>query len=169
MALVHQIIDLYDDVNRSILKTAGAFPKHLKDSQVLTPDAKEALGTENFALVMTTKEAQVLKKFPMNDEVNTWISCQYFGKTAEQLPFVARKIAASHLKRACAVYGLDTPAAIEQLASNEVRGNHYDEVKSRNEDRAHLQTVKVASAQADGSEHFYALGSRVMPCLTPLM
>ena len=158
MALIHQVIDMYDDTDKSILKTAGAVPTHLKQAKVLTPEEKEALEPEQFALVMRTKEAQVLKKFPINDEVNTWLSCQYFGKTAEQLPFVAKKIAATHLKRACAVYNLDIPESISKIASVAIKDNRYDEIKSRTEDRTHERTVKMAELIPDGSEHFYALG-----------
>jgi len=161
MSLVHQIIDFVDDINRSILKEAAAsVPPHLKEGKVLTAEERERLEPEQFALVMRTKEAQVLKKFPVNDEVNTWLSCQYFNKTAEQLPYVAQKVAATHLRRACAVYNIEVPEVIEKLSSNEVTSNRYDEVKSWAEDRLHSKVAKVVEIEPDGSSHFYALGDR---------
>lgn len=161
MALVHQIIDFVDDTDRSLLKLAAAdAPSHIKKAKILTHEDRELLGTDQFALVMHTKEAQVLKKFPTTDEANTWLSCRYFEKTAEQLPYVAQKIAATNLRRACIIYGLEVTPSVEKLASREISGNQYNEVKSIKEDRAHTMSVKVASVKEDGSEHFYALGQK---------
>lgn len=162
MALVHQIIDFVDDIDKSILKDAAKdAPAHIKTATILSAEEREKLQPAQFALVMRTKEAQVLKKFPLTDAANTWLSCQYFCKTAEQLPFVAQKIAATHLKRACALYGVQAPESVESLSANEILSNFYDEVKSLKEDKAYTAQVKTASAQApDGSEHFYALGER---------
>lgn len=161
MSLVHQIVDFVDDINHSILKEAGAeAPPHLKTAKILSPEERERLEPEQFALVMRTKEAQELKKFPINDEANTWLSCRYFEKTAEQLPYVAQKVAATQLKRACAVYNISVSEVIEKTASLEVASNRYDEVKSWATDRAHTQSVKFATAKPDGSPNFYALGER---------
>jgi len=161
MSLVHQIIDFVDDISKGILKEAAAqVPDHLKSGEILTAEQRERMEPEQFALVMRTKEAQVLKKFPVNDEVNTWLSCQYFSKTAAQLPYVAQKVAATNLRRACAIYNLETPEVVEKMASNEVKSNRYDEIKSWTEDRLHAKTAQVAEVKPDGSEHFYALGNR---------
>jgi hypothetical protein len=161
MALVHQIIDFVDDIDRSILKIAAQdAPESVKTAKILTAEERERLEPESFALVMRTKEAQVLKKFPVTDAANTWLSCQYFCKTAEQLPFVAQKIAATHLKRACAIHGVKSPSEIDALSANEIMSNHYDEVKSSREDREHASRVKIASVTADDSSHFYALGDK---------
>lgn len=159
MSLIQQVIDFVDDINKSIFKEAAANPPaHLKEAKILTAEERERLEPEQFALVMRTKEAQVLKKFPINDEPNTWLSCRYFEKTSEQLPYVAQKVAATHLNRACDIYNLPKSSVIEKLSSNEIRGNRYDEVKSWTEDRLHAQSVKLAEAKHDGSQHFYALG-----------
>ena len=161
MALVHQIIDFVDDTDKSILKLATAqVPDHLKSGAVLSVEDRERLGSENFALVLHTKEAQVLKKFPVTDEVNSWLSCRYFEKTSDQLPFVAQKIAASNLKRACLIFNLDVPPMVSKLASVSINGNKYDEVKSMKEDKMHRSSVKTAQVSPDNSENFYALGDR---------
>ena len=161
MALVHQIIDFVDDTDRSLLKLAAAdAPERVKTAKILTHEERELLGAEQFALVMHTKEAQVLKKFPTTDEANTWLSCRYFEKTAEQLPFVAQKIAATNLRRACLIYGLEVSPTLGKLASPEVTGNRYHETKSMKEDQAHTKSVKTASYTEDGSKHFYALGEK---------
>ena len=161
MALVHQIIDFVDDTDRSLLKIAAAnAPDRVKGAKILTHEERELLSSDQFALVMHTKEAQVLKKFPTTDEANTWLSCRYFEKTAEQLPYVAQKIAATNLKRACLIYGLEVSESLNKLATQEISGNRYHETKSMKEDKAHASSVKIASFAEDGSEHFYALGEK---------
>lgn len=161
MALVHQILDFVDDTDRSLFKLASeSAPKHLLGKNVLTAEEREMLDPSQFALVMHSKEAQVLKKFPITDDVNTWLSSRYFEKTAEQLPFVAQKIAATHLKRACSFYGIKPPEAVVKLASSEISGNTYHEVKSFKEDREYDRSVRTVEVTPDGSEHFYALDRR---------
>ncbi len=161
MALVHQIIDFIDDTDRSLFKVASeSAPKQLLGKNVLTAEERELLDPSQFALVMHSKEAQVLKKFPITDDVNTWLSSRYFEKTAEQLPFVAQKIAATHLKRACSFYGVSAPEMVTKLASSGISGNTYHEVKSYKEDREYDRSVQVTEVTADGSEHFYALDRR---------
>lgn len=161
MVLSYQVIDFVDDIHRTLLKEAGAkAPEHIKEAKILTAEERETLSADQFALVMRTKEAQVLKKFPITDQANTWLSCQYFEKTSEQLPFVAQKIAASNLRKACLVYGLDIPGSVDKLASTEIQDNRYDEVKHWMEDKRHTKTAKISQAEPDGSEHFYALAGR---------
>lgn len=160
MTLANQVIDFVDDVDRRILKQVfPAAPEHIKTASVLSAEDRERLDSGNFALVLQTKEAQALKKFPMIDAANTWLSCQYFIKTAEQLPFVAQKIAASNLNRACALYNLKAPEEISKLASKDITGNRYDELRDWKKDRETMQTKIAKAAEPDGSEHFYALGS----------
>ena len=161
MALVHQVIDFIDDTDKSILKlaTEGA-PRHIRTGEVFSAEERELLPETQFALVMRTKEAQVLKKFPLTDETNTWLSCRYFEKTSEQLPYVAQKVAASNLRRACLVFGLPVTNQIEKLASTEIVSNKYDEVKSMKEDQGHANSVQVSQVSPDGSAHFYALSGR---------
>jgi hypothetical protein len=161
MALIHQIIDFVDDTDCSLLKVAAAeAPAELRDAQILTAEDRERLEPDQFALVMRTKEAHTLKKFPITDGPNTWLSCQYFEKTSEQLPYVAQKIAATQLRRACALHNVKASPMVEKLASVDPIGNRYDEVKSWHEDRAHAVKVKVAAVVPDGSDHFYALADR---------
>lgn len=161
MALVHQIIDFIDDVDRTLFKVAAASaPQELRTAKILSSEDRELLPDENFALVLHTKEAHQLKKFPITDQANTWLSCQYFEKTSEQLPFVAQKVAATNLKRACLVYGLPVSSGIDKLASSEIYGNRYDEMKNMKEDSHHSRTPQFQSLESDGSEHFFALGER---------
>ena len=159
MALVHQIIDFTDDIDRSLLKIAAAgAPDHVKTAKILSAEERETLSTDQFALVMHTKEAQILKKFPTIDVANTWLSCQYFEKTSSKLPPLAQKIAASNLKRACAIYGIQSTPYVDKLASVSVSGNKYDEIKSYKEDKMSSEVASTVEVKSDGTEHFYALG-----------
>ena len=161
MSLSNQVIDFSDDVGHLILKQiATSAPDFVKTAQALTAEAKEKMPAAAFALVMTTKEASVLKKFPVSDSAQTWLSCEYFAKTAEQLPYVARVIAASNLSRACDVYNLNAPEAVTKLASQKIDTNKYDEISSRKEDTAHMKGAVLDKIASDGSKHFYALGER---------
>lgn len=158
MALINQVIDFADDAGKALLKDiAASTPDFVKTAVAMTPETRQSLDPAQFALVMRTKEAHELKKFPINDKANTWMSCAYFQKTAEQLPYVAQKVAATNLRRACTIYGIEVPELISKTASDAVTTNRYDEVLSRHEDQQKVSITKTAS---DGSEHFYALGER---------
>lgn len=158
MSLINQVIDFSDDAGKALLKDiAATAPEFVKTAVAMTPKARDLLDPEQFALVMRTKEAQELRKFPITDKASTWLSCAYFQKTAEQLPYVAQKVAATNLRRACSLYGIEVPELISKTASDSVTTNRYDEVLSRHEDRQKVQMEKTAS---DGSKHFYALGER---------
>lgn len=158
MALANQVVDFIDDIDRSLLKQIALdAPEVIKTASVLSIEDREKLPAEDFALILRTKEAQVLKKFPITDAANTWISAQYFAKTAEQLPYVAQKIAASNLGRAGAVFNIELPELITKLASKDIEGNVYNEVLDNKKEKP---MTKIASApKPDGSEYFYALGN----------
>lgn len=162
MSLANQVIDFVDDVQKVHLRSiAGSLPEHLKTAQVVSAAEQEALDDSQFALILWTKEAQQFRKFPIHDAGNTWLSCQYFEKTAEQLPYVAKTVAATQLAKACALHKLATTPEVKKFAAQEVYTNRYDEVRSWKDDRTSLMTTKIASATpSDGSEHFYALGGR---------
>lgn len=158
MSLCNQVFDLADDYNKQLLKeivAAGNVPPHVKTAQVAMADTRETLGRESFALVLLTKEGGELRKFPINDAANTWLSCQYFEKTAFKLPVKAKKMAACMLKKACAVHKLDETPQVKALGVGAM-GNLYNEV---------YDMQKTASAPVtfepivdDKSEHFFALG-----------
>lgn len=157
MALANQVVDFIDDTDKTLLKQiASKAPETVKTASVLSIEEREKLPAADFALILRTKEAQILKKYPITDAANTWLSAQYFAKTAEQLPYVAQKIAASNLRRAAAIFNVALPEMIEKLASREVEGNVYNEIMDKNKEKP--MTKIAAAPQSDGSNHFYALG-----------
>jgi len=159
MSLANQIVDFVDDVDKSLLKLIGKdAPTLMKTAQVLTIEEREKLEPDLFALVMHTEDSQVLKKFPITDAANTWLSAQYFEKTAEQLPYVAQKIAASNLHRACAFYKVASPDCVKEWASPEIKNNLYLEVRDMKKYAQAAPIRKQAQVESDGSKYFYALG-----------
>jgi hypothetical protein len=166
MRLINQVIDFTDDVSKEIFKQASAIPEHCADGAILTAEERAKLAEEDFALVMLTKEASRLRKFPITDEANTWLSCHYFSKTAARLPHTAQKIAAANLKRACAIFNITPPNNVCELADETVSSNFYDEATHANADRSFEQTVKIARElpRSESSPHYYALsGKYAMP------
>jgi hypothetical protein len=158
MSLSNQILDVADDLDRSILKDIlreHAPPAIVKTANIATQDAKEKLGRENFALVAFTKEGSELRKFTISDAANTWLSCQYFEKTAHKLPAKARTIAAGMLKKACALYALDETPSLKGVKprSGNVYYEMYDMTKT-------AQPIVTEAVVQDGSKNFYALGER---------
>ena len=152
MSLANQIIDFVDDLDRSILKTASV-PKEFLKSNILTAEDRDSLDNDNFALIIMTKEGSALRKFPINDAANTWLSCHYFEKTASSLPFQAQQTAATTLSAACAVFGLEVPVTIKQAAKGNFCGNMYKEASVS---KAPVEFVKRASS----GEKYYALGNK---------
>jgi hypothetical protein len=155
MNISNQVIDFADDVTKGILKLAGPnVPEAVLSQAVLTPEERDALPAEDFALVILTKESHELKKFPICDQGSTWLSCHYFQHTNDNLPAGAMKIAASNLEKACAVFGLAVPAIVKQAAVSGIQSNLYEEATAKREDKL----VKVAYEK--NSDHYFALGTR---------
>lgn len=160
-SLVNQVIDFVDDTDRSLLKQAAAkAPREVKTAELLTAEDREKLHPTDFALIMRTKEAHTLSKFPVTDYANTWLSCSYFENTKDQLPYVAQKIAASNLKKACAKHKVPVSETISKLASADVSTNVYNEVQSYKQDSSYLNSVETIPAHKDDSPYFYALGDK---------
>lgn len=159
MSLCNQVLDLADDTNKELLKEIlkeQPLPDMVKTAQVATREVQEKLARAEFALVAFTKEGSELRKFPVNDACNTWLSCQYFEKTSHKLPARARDVAAGMLKRACAVFGVaETPKLLklERIVPGNLYHESYDMVKT-------AQPIAVEAIAPDESKHFYALEGR---------
>jgi len=163
MSLCNQILDLNDDVNKAILTAIvkeGNVPELMKKASVVGRDERAKLSRHDFALVALTKEGRELRKYPINDAVNTWISARYFEKTAHKLPVRAQEIAASMLKKACALYHVEETAKLKGFESK-VSSNLYQELQDMCKT---AQRTEVEVSTPDNSKHFYALrGSYAMP------
>lgn len=118
MTIAAAILDFYDDSKHELMSKV-AMPTELKnlDVTVLTPEQHSELSDNEFGLVFLTKRASVLRKFPVNDPGNAWLSAQYFDSTYEKLAFPARFVAAKFIKEACDAYGVPASSRVDAYAA----------------------------------------------------
>lgn len=81
---------------------------------------------DDFAIVFHTKEGHAIPKFPVNTDYYAWAANEAFSKTAHILPPGARVIAATFIKKACDLRGIEASTVINKLASDSVENNIYD-------------------------------------------
>lgn len=166
MSLSNQVLDFSDDTNKALLKeilSEQKLPDLVKTANIATRDAQEKLPQGDFALVAFTKEGSELRKYPINDAANTWLSCQYFEKTAHKLPLRARGVAALMLKRACAVFDIQETPLVKKAHTLPLTSNLYYESYDMTKT---AQPIAVEAVTPDDSKHFYALEGRY-PMATP--
>lgn len=118
MSIAAMVVDFYDDSTHEMMSKV-ATPGGAGQVQMtqLTPEQHEALPDTDFGLIMITKRASVLRKFPVNDPGNAWLSSQYFEQSHEKLAFPARFIAAKFIKKACDAYGVGSSPLVEAYAA----------------------------------------------------
>lgn len=171
MSLATISVDFYDDTDRQVIKKLAVDHEAggLEVTQ-LTPEQLDELPDSEFGLVMLTKRGSVIRKFPLNDSGNTWLSSQYFSHTHQKLAFPARFIAAKFIKQACDAYGV-TPtgqvAAYAERADGTVATNNmfvegYEKrwmLEKMAEREFSLQGADVAAidAYADSPDEHFAL------------
>lgn len=120
MTIAAAVLDFYDDSKQELMaKVASVLPPAVKHAHItqLTPEQHEALPDSEFGLVILTKRAHVLRKYPVNDPGNAWLSAQYFQHTHEKLAFPARFVAAKFIKAACDAYGVPSSSLVEGYAA----------------------------------------------------
>lgn len=119
MSSAAAVLDFYDDSKHELMSKV-AMPAALKDvtTSVLTPEEHVQLSDSEFGLILLTKRASVLRKFPVNDPGNAWLSAQYFNRTYEKLAFPARFVAAKFIKTACDAYAVPAAPAVDAYAEH---------------------------------------------------
>lgn len=118
MSVAATILDFYDDTDHELM-TKVSMPVELRNTPVtmLTPEQHQELSDTDFGLIVLTKRASVLRKFPVNDPGNTWLSSQYFGATHKKLAFPARFVAAKFIKQACDAFGVRSSPIVDAYAA----------------------------------------------------
>lgn len=119
MTISVAVLDYYDDAKHELMAKI-AMPQavgrvHMVD---LTPEEHERLADTDFGLVVLTKRAAVLRKYPVNDPGNAWLSAQYFDASHEKLAFPARFIAAKFIKAACDAYQVPSSPGVLKYAAH---------------------------------------------------
>jgi hypothetical protein len=118
MSIAAAVIDFYDDSKHELM-TKVSMPVEMQDANLtmLTPEQRQGLPDSDFGLIVLTKRASVLRKFPVNDPGNAWLSAQYFDQTHEKLAFPARFVAAKFIKKACNAYGVLASPLVDSYSS----------------------------------------------------
>lgn len=118
MTMSAAVLDFYDDSSKELMNKI-AFPQELGETKVniLSTEDQERLPDSEFGLVILTKRASVLRKFPVNDPGNALLSSHYFDETHKKLAFPARFVAAKFIKKACDAYGVAASPRVEAYAA----------------------------------------------------
>jgi hypothetical protein len=113
------VLDFYDDVSGAYLKrlfpSPDELPECIKTAHILTPEEREVLRDEAYALIMN-QNGKVLRKFACVDEGNTVLSVLYFLANKDKLPEEAVKTAAANLSYFCEEFGLPIPKTVKLAA-----------------------------------------------------
>jgi hypothetical protein len=131
MGISAEVLDFYDD-SEQLGMAKVAMPSSLRQVPInlLEPDDHAALPDNEFGLVILTKRAHALRKFPVNDPGNAWLSAQYFDQNHEKLAFPARFIAAKFIKEACDAYKVPSSKMVESYvarAGDDIHDNTFVE------------------------------------------
>jgi hypothetical protein len=114
------ILDVYDDTPGEVLKgmfpTMESLPEIIKTAHHVTPEEREQLPDDVFALILHDGPVE-LRKYACVDKGNTCLNVEYFLKTAHKLPAEAQKVAAANLCTACDWYGIEVPEPLRVLAT----------------------------------------------------
>lgn len=132
MPISAAVLDFYDDAKHELMRKI-AMPSVVRglNTTELTPEQHASLPDSEFGLIVLTKRAAVLRKFPVNDPGNAWLSAQYFEQNHNKLAFPARFIAAKFIKSACTAYGVPASGIVDAYAArvedNEATSNTFAE------------------------------------------
>lgn len=113
------VFDFYDDLSGTLLKkscpTSADLPDIVKEAHILSPEEREVLRDEAYALTMVNNGTH-MRKFACVDAGNTALSILYFNESAVLLPQEAVKTAASNLMDACEEFELPVPGWLKTAA-----------------------------------------------------
>ena len=130
MSLSAQVLDFYDDLDRSLMSKL-AMPDEVRtvEFDLLSFEKCAALSDTNFGLVVLTKQGNKIRKFPVNDPGNACLSARYFDVTHEKLAMPARFVAAKFIKEACIAYDVPASVSVDAYAkkASDVTTNVYSE------------------------------------------
>lgn len=133
--IANAMIDFHDDNSCEVLR-AISIPEEYKSAEI-----KKKEEYTKFALDLISN-GQSLSKFPIDDPAITWISMNYFDKTASKLPIVARQIAAQFINDACEKFDIE-PSESVKIAS--VMIDHEFDYNTYDCSKAESDNIKYAS------------------------
>jgi len=146
MPIPGHVVDFYDDSDRRYLKKMAQDLGPWRSAEVLSPGQVNDLLDEDFALVVITKTAGKIRKFPLHDEAHIKLASMYFEEANENLSAAERVCAATHIREACDAYEIEADPAISKYAANGFFSNIVEEgVRNEYEKYAELEMTKEAS------------------------
>ncbi len=157
MTIAAAVLDFYDDSKHELMRKI-AMPQSMGSTQLtqLTPEQHERLSDGDFGLVVLTKRAAVLRKFPVNDPGNAWLSAQFFQNTHEKLAWPARFIAAKFIKTACDAYCVPSSPMVKKYAGmvrdGEADSNTFVEGSESKWMLQRLGQLELMNKQANAAE-----------------
>lgn len=156
MTISAAVLDFYDDSSHELMSKV-AMPTSVGNAHVtvLTPEQIEQMPDTDFGLVILTKRASVLRKFPVSDPGNSWLSAQYFAQTHEKLAFPARFIAAKFIKSACSAYEVLASPIVDAYAAradDDISHNTFVEGSEQKWMLQKLAQRELMTKQADAAE-----------------
>lgn len=114
------VLDFYDDLTGEILKTVcptpDDLPESVKTAHFLSPEERNILRDEAYALILHN-DGEQLRKFACIDPGNTVLSTLYFIENHDKLPVEAVKTAAVNLKAFNEEFGLPVPEVVKLAAA----------------------------------------------------
>lgn len=160
------VFDFYDDVYQTHLKNirvdTGTLRDIVKQAHILSPEERNILRDEAYALVMSN-EGTILRKFACVDAGNTVLSMLYFDQTADRLPIEAVKVAAANLAKAAEEFGIPTTNLVKQAAATMITRRDPADPKDINDSNDFGQRTNLYQYLAAGQQ-----SGRVMDALPTL-
>lgn len=137
-------------------------PRFMEDAEfrarfgpVLDFEKHAEMPKSSFALVLDGLIEH--RRFPVHNKVACQFSTSYFAKTHTRLHPVFQVVAATHLKKACDLHGIEVPDEVSRLVSDEVLSNTVNLRKLGNDDvvpaTAEDQFCKMADWWLNNERH----------------
>ncbi len=147
MPIPGHVVDFYDDSDRRYLKKMAQDLEPWRGAEILSPSQIEELDDDDFALVVITKTAEKIRKFPLHDEAHIKLASLYFDAAYENLSPAERVCAATHIREACDAYDVEADPAISKYAADGFFNNIVEEgVRNAYEKYAELEMTKEAAS-----------------------
>jgi hypothetical protein len=169
--MIFQALDFYDDLEGETLKKRvtdfNSLPDFVKTAEQLSPDTRNQLPDDVYALVMLDG-GQKMRKYACTDKGNTTLSVIYFLENHDRLPIEAQKTAAANLITACGWHGLEPPAQLTKIALIGAAMNVVGAIDAAKQGKENLAKMKarMGKGPAAGMEPMKVselTGSDVMP------
>jgi len=146
MPIPGHVVDFYDDSDRRYLRKMAQDLGPWRGAEILSPSQIGDLQDDDFALVVITKTAEKIRKFPLHDEAHIKLASMYFENTHDNLSPAERVCAATHIREACDAYEVETDPSISKYAADGFFSNIIDEgIHNGYEKYAAFEMTKEAS------------------------